>query len=135
MRLLFGDVAGCEFGPRKLKAMQTHMIEVQDLSRKEINKRVNRIRRFYRWAIAEELVPPRGIHGLQSVPPLKRGRCAARETKRIKPVLDEHVTPVLKAVSPSVAALIQLQRLGGMRPGEIVIMRGVDIDRRGDVWL
>jgi len=135
VRLLFGNVLGCEFGPRNLKAMQTHMIEVQDLSRKEINKRINRIRRFVRWAIAEELIPPSIIHGLTSLPPLKRGRCNARETKPIKPVLYEHVLPVLDEVSPYVTAMIQTQLWGGMRPGEVVIMRACDIDRSDKVWL
>jgi len=30
--------------------------------------------------------------------------------------------------------MIQLQRLAGMRPGEVVTMRGCDLDRGGDVW-
>ena len=30
--------------------------------------------------------------------------------------------------------MIELQRLTGMRPGEVVIMRTCDLERSGDVW-
>jgi integrase len=42
---------------------------------------------------------------------------------------------VLPFVSSPVAALVQLQRLTGMRPYEVVQMRACDIDMRGDVWI
>jgi integrase len=35
---------------------------------------------------------------------------------------------------PQVAAMVQLQRHSGMRPGEVVIMRGIDLDTSGKVW-
>jgi integrase len=34
-----------------------------------------------------------------------------------------------------VAAMIQLQLLAGMRPGEVVILRAIDLDMTGKVWL
>ena len=42
---------------------------------------------------------------------------------------------VLPHVSRQVAAMIQLQWLTGMRPGEVVQMRGGDLDRSGRVWI
>jgi integrase len=38
-------------------------------------------------------------------------------------------------VSPQVWTMIQLQRLTGMRPGEVIAMRTGDIDRSGTVWI
>ena len=38
-------------------------------------------------------------------------------------------------VASPVWAMIELQRLSGMRPGEVVLMRLCDIDRSGKVWL
>lgn len=38
-------------------------------------------------------------------------------------------------VPPQIAAMIQLQRLTGMRPGEVVMMRACDIDMTEDVWI
>ena len=56
VRLLFADTLARDFGPRKLKHVREFMID-NDLSRGVINNRVNRIKRFFKWAVAEELVP------------------------------------------------------------------------------
>ena len=42
---------------------------------------------------------------------------------------------VLPLVARQVAAMVELQWLTGMRPGEVVQMRMADIDRGGRVWL
>lgn len=42
---------------------------------------------------------------------------------------------VLPHVLPPVAAMVQLQRLTGMRPGEAVTMRGRDLDTTGSLWV
>ena len=96
---------------------------------------LGRIKRAFKWAVAEELVPPSVFHGLQAVAGLRFGRTEARETEPIKPVPDEHVDAVLPFVSPHVSAMIQVQRLTGMRPCEVVIMRPCDIDMSGEVWV
>ena len=83
---------------------------------------------MFKWAVADELIPPSIYHGLQAVTGLTYGRSAARETEPVKPVPDLHVAVVLPFVSPHVAAMIVLQRLSGMRAGEVVIMRPCDID-------
>jgi integrase len=41
----------------------------------------------------------------------------------------------MRHVTPTVAAMVELQRLTGMRPGEVVVMRACDIDTRGAVWI
>ena len=53
----------------------------------------------------------------------------------MKPVDQQTAEATLKFVAPPVAAMIRLQQLTGMRHGEVVIMRSIDIDRSGDVWL
>jgi hypothetical protein len=57
VRRLFGDTQAEQFGPKSLKLVREHMID-QGLSRKVINQRINRIKRAFKWAVAEELVPP-----------------------------------------------------------------------------
>ena len=42
---------------------------------------------------------------------------------------------VLPFVTPHVAAMVKVQRLSGMRPSELVIMRPRDIDTSGEVWI
>jgi integrase len=45
------------------------------------------------------------------------------------------VDAVLPYVSPPVAAMIELQRLTGMRSGEVTTMRGRDLNTRGPTWV
>jgi len=123
-----------EFGPLALKAVRQRWVD-GGLSRKHINMRINRIRRIFKWGVENELVPSSVLHALQAVAPLKRGRTTAPESEPIRPVPDEHVDAVLPKVSRQVAAMIDLQRLTGMRPGEVVIMRPCDVDRSGNVWV
>jgi integrase len=132
--VLYGHQPAAEFGPRALKAVRQTWLD-QRASRKYINRNVERIRRMFKWAVAEELVPPGIYHGLQAVPGLKYGRSDALETAPVHPAPEELIEPVKRIVSRQVAAMIDLQLLTGARPGEITIMRPMDIDRGGDVWI
>jgi integrase len=73
--------------------------------------------------------------GLQAVEGLRAGRSEARESEPVKPVNEDAVAAVLPLVSPQVAAMIQLQQITGMRPGEVTIMRGIDIEKGAQVWV
>jgi integrase len=134
LRALYGSTPAYQFGPKKLKVVRQQMVE-SGLSRGVINTRVGRIKRLFKWATAEELITPSVYHGLQAVAGLTFGRTEARETEPIRPVPDLHVAAVLPFVSPHVAAMVKVQRLTGMRPGEVVIMRPVDIDTSGEIWI
>jgi integrase len=134
LRQLYGSTPAADFGPKSLKAVRQHLIDA-GLSRGVINKRIGQIKRAFKWAVAEELVPASLYHGLQAVAGLTFGRSKARETEPVRPVPDLHVAVVLPFVSPVVAAMVMLQRLSGMRAGEIVIMRPCDIDTSGDIWI
>lgn len=134
LRLLYGTIPANDIGPLKLKAIRQHMIDA-DLSRGVINQRINRIKRFFKWAVSEELIPSSVYEGLRTVVGLRYGRTEARETAPIMPANDEHVNLVIPHVSPQVAAMIQLQRYTGMRPCEVVSLRVCDIDQSGEVWI
>ncbi len=136
VRKLYGQTPAADFGPKSLKAVRDHMIDVQDLCRTEINKRMGRIKRVFKWAVSEELIPPSIAHGLSTVKGLVKGRSRARESKPVKPVPDADVDAVLPYLPPQIVAMIELQRLTGMRPGEVVLMRPCDLDKSlGDVWI
>ena len=134
LRHLYGSTVAAEFGPKRLKALQQNMI-ADGLSRGVVNARISRIKRFFRWAVAEELVPASVYHGLQAVSGLAYGRTNARETEPIHPVSDSWVDATLPFLVPQVAAMVQLQRLTGMRPCEVVLMRTCDIDTTGEAWV
>jgi integrase len=134
VRKLYGDACAQYFGPKALKAVRQDMVE-SGLSRGLINRRVGRIKRVFRWAVAEELVSPSVYHGLQAVVGLRYGRTDAREAEPVRPVPDNWVDAVLSYVSPQVASMVQLQRLTGMRPCEVLIMRPCDIDMSSEIWI
>jgi integrase len=134
LRELYGSTPAAEFGPRALKAVRQHMVD-QGLSRGVVNHRIGRIKRAFRWAVAEELIPPSVFHGLQAVGGLRFGQTQARETEPIRPIADLYVAVVLPFVTPHVAEMIKLQRLTGMRTAELVVMRPADIDTSGEIWI
>ncbi|HQX48935.1 MAG TPA: hypothetical protein PLR25_03455, partial [Planctomycetaceae bacterium] len=105
LRELYGHTLAREFGPLKLQAVRQKMID-SDLSRGVVNNRMNRVKRFFKWAVSEELIPSFVYEGLRTVAGLKKGRTSARETDPVQPVADEHVEAVLPHVSPQVAAMI-----------------------------
>lgn len=135
LRKLYGTTRVCDFGPSAIKAVREHMISAENLSRGVINQRVNRIKRVFKWAVCEELIPSSAHEALRTVTGLRYGRTEARETEPVKPVDDSTVEATLPYVAPQIAAMIQIHRLTAMRPCEVVIMRPCDIDGGEDVWI
>jgi integrase len=89
---------------------------------------------MFKWAVAEELIPVAIYEALKAVEGLRKGRVVARESKPVKPVPDAFVDPVRPHVSRQVWAMIELQRLTGMRPGEVVLVRTCDLATSGRIW-
>jgi integrase len=104
------------------------------LCRGRINKDVARVKRMFRWGAAKKLVPSAVFGQLAAVEGLRAGRSAARETGPVRPVAWETVQAVLPFLRPQVAAMVLLQYHTGMRPGEVQILRGMDLDTGGRVW-
>ncbi len=102
--------------------------------RNRVNKDVSRVRRMFRWAAAKKLVPIAVHESLATVEGLRAGRSAARETAPVRPVAEHVVAITIPHMRPQVAAMVRLQLLTGMRPGEVVVMRGIDLEMTGKVW-
>jgi integrase len=134
LRKLYGHTFASKFGPLALKAVRSSMVE-SGLCRNEVNKRIGKLTRVFRWAVENELIPASVHHGLKAVAGLKKGRSDARESRTVKPVPEAFVEAVEPFVAPQVWAMIQLQRLTGMRPGEVTQMRTCDIDQSGKLWV
>ncbi|GAC1474987.1 MAG: site-specific integrase [Isosphaeraceae bacterium] len=133
LRLLYGSTLARDFGPLALKTVRQALIN-SDLCRNEVNKRVGKIKRAFKWAVSEEMIPSSVDHGLQAVSGLRHGRADVRESEPVRPVPDPYVDAVRPYVSRQVWAMIQLQRFTGMRPGEVVSMRSIDVETTGRVW-
>ena len=110
-------------------------------SRKYINQHVQRLRRMFRWAASQEMIPASVYQALETVESLKRGRTKAREGKRVLPVPTERIDAVRPFLNRQIEAVVDLQLLTGARPGELLVMRPIDIEQRdgnGDgvsVWV
>lgn len=130
---LYKDQPAAAFGPLSLEAVRNEMIQLGWV-RSTINHAIGTVKRCFKWGTQKELIPPSVLHGLQSVDGLEAGRSEAKESKPVRPVPDEFVDAVLPFVNRHVGAMIELQRLSGMRSGEVCIMRGADIDTTGELW-
>jgi integrase len=135
LRKLYGNFPVQQFGPLALKNVREDMLKGGTLCRKEINKRIGRIVRMFKWGVENELVDPMIHHALAQVKGLARGRCSVRESQPVKPVSGAHIEAVRPLVSRQVRAMIDLQLLTGMRPGEVCQIRTGDIDRTQAVWV
>ncbi len=131
---LYGKTPAAAFSPLRLQTVRTEMVRLKSC-RTQINKNVNRIRQMFAWCAANEVLPAGVYHGLLAVKGLRRGKCEARESEPVKPVPLTFVEAIIPHVSTPVAAMVRLQALTGMRSGEVVIMRGMDLDTTGKLWV
>jgi len=143
LNFLHGNVPISDYGPMRLKAVRELMVKGYEhpkygpqgpIARNTINRRVSRIRQMFRWAVENEMVSATVLHALEAVKNLEWGRSEARETEPVRPVALALVQDTMAAAPPMLADMIELQRLTGMRSGELVIMRSIDIDMIGQVW-
>lgn len=134
VRKLYGRKPARSFDALKFRAVRQVLIG-EGLSRSFINASMRRVIRMFRWAVGEGKLPPRIPQALAMVPGLKRGRTDARETDPILPVADSMVDATLPFLPQVVADMVRLQRLTGMRPAEVCMLRPRDIDRSDSVWL
>jgi len=127
VRELYGDTPAASFGALALRAVREQMV-ARGWSRPFVNNQVRRVRHVFKWAVSHEMIPPSVHQSLSAVAGLRRGRTDERETEPVLPVAEGHVLAVLPYLSLTVAAMVRVQWLSGMRPGELVQMRPCDID-------
>jgi integrase len=133
LRKLYGHTAAKDFGPLALRAVQQEMVN-NGLCRTVVNARVKRVRRAFRWATSVELIPPAVLQALETVAPLRRGRCDARESDRVRPVNWGDVEATLPHLPRPVATMVRLMRYSNCRAEDAVVMRGCDLTMGGEVW-
>jgi integrase len=134
VRKLYAHTPAKDFGPLALKACRARMIR-KGWARTYINSQVDRVRRMFRWAAEEELLPGTVYDNLAKVASLRKGKCDARESEKVRPVRDEVIDATLPHLYPVPRAMVELQRLSGMRPGEVCRMRGIDLEVSAPVWV
>lgn len=130
----YGMTVAKRFGPKRLKRVRRILIK-RGLARKHINHMVSRIKRVFRWASEEEVVPPGLYHRLTCVRGLYRGQFGCTEKARVKAAPIDSISALLPFLPPNIADLLLLQLYCGMRPGEACAFRMCDVDTSGPIWL
>jgi len=130
---LYEDLPAEDFGPLALQEVRQAMIEA-GLARVTINQRIGVVKRMFKWAVSRQLVPAGALAALQAVDGLRRGRSPARESQPVRAIDERWVRMTMQVMPPTLAAMVEIQMLTGMRSGELVIMRPCDVDTTGKVW-
>jgi len=133
VRRLYGHTIAAEFGPLALKTVRQALID-DKLARKLVNARIGRVKRAFKWAASEELIPVATFQALATVAGLRAGRTSAHETAPIGPADPAIVEAVLPFLNRHVRAMVELHRVTGMRPAEVCAFRLADVDRTGEIW-
>jgi len=138
----FGRTPAEAFGPRRLAELRTYLEEVyrksngSRLTRQGINKTVSKIKQIFAWGVSQEIVKPEQLTALRTLPPLLEGHTTTPEANQKPPVEDEVVRATLPHLCEQVKAMVGLQRLSGMRPGEVckLVMDHLDTSK-GEYWV
>jgi len=133
----YGDCPVDEFSPKKLKHVRQRIVNSKRICREQVNDLKNKIVRMFRWGVEEEIVKnPNVPVALKAVENLKKGKGGTFDHPETKAVPDDVIKRTLPGLPLTVAAMVQIQRLTGMRPNEVFNMRVGDIDqsRSNGLW-
>jgi integrase len=152
LRRLYGPLPVEEFGPKNLKLLRQSLAsggwltdtetKVREnrgkplgMGRKALNQRVDHVRRMFRWAVGDELIPSELADRLDHVAPLTAGEHGVRETDDVPPVPEDDLAKTLPELPRILRAMVEVQLLTGARPGEITRLRPCDLIRSGEIDL
>lgn len=128
----FGSTPARDFGPLALKQVRQDMIAA-GWARKTVNQHVGRLKRIFKWAASEQMVPVAVFAGLQTVAGLQRGRTPAPDHPPVKPPEATALRRAYRYLKPVLRAMVHVQLLTGMRCQDVCGLSGAEIDRPGVV--
>ena len=129
-----GNRLATDYGPLALQQQRQRWIETGN-TRGYVNRLTNAMVRMYKYAVSQELVSSDAWQRLRSVEPLRAGQSSARESEPVRPVDIDIVRKTAAELSPVLKAMVRIQAATGMRPSEVCMIRPMDIDRSGPVWM
>jgi integrase len=134
---LYGDGTSVgDFTPKALKLVREEMINSRRFCRNILNRYVKGVVAIFAFGVEHELVQETTWRALKAVKSLPKGHPGTFDHEERQPVPDDVVRRTLPFMSPTLRAMVQLQRMLGMRPNEIFKMRVGDIDttRGNGLW-
>lgn len=133
LRTLYGSRPVEALTHPDMLALRDHLVG-RGLARVTVNGHLSSIRQLFKWALDEALISATAKAELTQVANLRPFRSAARETKPVRAVPDDVVERTCAALPESLADMVRVHRLTGMRPGEVCGLAWDRIERVGDVW-
>jgi integrase len=138
---LFGELPADQFDSLNLQAVRDYLLNRtskrdprKKLCRNYVNSLIGTVQTAWDWLAAQKLVPTSAADNLRKVRSIRAG-FGGVEAETVIPVTDQDVAATLPKLNHVVAAMVRLQRLTGMRPGEVCIMRRCDLATRTDETL
>ena len=123
-------VPAVAFGPKAFRSIRDRLT-ASGLARSEVNTKVYTIRRAFKWAVSEELIPVSVLQALHSVPALRAGE--AKENPERTPASPRDVEATAAALDhdgfEGIAGAVRLLRWTGCRPVEVCRARIGDIEQ------
>lgn len=143
---LYADLPVNSFGPIELQAVRTRIVEGrsrrkaslgQPVSRAYVNKLINLARRIFKWGVSQTYYAPENLIALRCVDALKLGHSEGTiERAAVEAVSEDVIKATLPHLPPTVADMVRIQALTGMRPSELCEMRLSEIDAsEPECWL
>ncbi len=133
LRSIHGATAAEDFRPRHLEEVQAAGVR-QGLSRSTVNRYAIAAKAMFRWAARQDLIPGTVYHGLLAVRGLQAGRTEAPDHDPIEPAPPGDIDAALRHLRSPWCVMVQLQRLTGMRPGEVCRLRADQVDTSREPW-
>lgn len=134
LKRLFAGLPLSQFDVPEFKAVRKAMID-DGRVRKQVNKRASQVRSWVKWCVEAQLPVAVGALGrLQAVRSLTHGRDGVKDGARRGPADPAAVAALLPHLPPAVAAAVQLIRLTGARPSEILNATAGELDTTKGVW-
>lgn len=102
-------------------------LAAEKLTRPYVNACLSRLRRWLRWAADLDYVPIRVVEELRLVRPLQPFRSDATEPTPARPPELDAIDRAIAAAAPPARHVLQLLRLTGARPGELLELSNAEV--------
>lgn len=131
---LYGSRPAAEISINDILAVRQAMVDGGKKCRRYINMSISRIRRAFRWAVKQGLLPAVSLFAFDGFSPLKPGETAAKDHPPRQSISPARIAAVKSLVSPLVADLMDLMLHYACKPGEILQLTDGMLDKTDAIW-
>jgi integrase len=132
---LYGSLSVDEISPKKIRTVRSQMIQSGRFCRRTINMYITKLVRIFVWGCEEEWVSSSVAGALKMIKNLPKGDPDTFDHPEREDVPDDVIRRTLAGCYPTIAAMIQVQYLLGLRPSELCRMTVGGIKRTKDAEL